>query len=121
MCTVGTLYLSSSTTPLVNDARVRFKPTFDACRYAEVQQLLYVQQAAQLAADRSGFVAVVRFYSIDQRMHRREPSGATKARLAKHLCVFVEDIECKVAFIEMIDATRTWGVVHAPPRHQLDG
>lgn len=136
MCTVGALYLSTSTTPLVNDARVRFKPTFDACRYAEVQQLLYVQQAAQPAADRSGFVAVVRFYSIDQRMHRRgtlqhryhqatgndvvvEPSEATKARLAKHLCVFVEEIECKVAFIEMIDATRTWGVVHAPPRLSL--
>jgi len=104
---VEVLYLSTSATPLVNDACVRFKRTFTTCRYAEVQQQLYVQQAAAPPLGRSGFIAVVRFYSIDKFMHREgtlqhryyqqtckdvvEASAAIAECLAKHVCVCGRD------------------------------
>jgi len=132
-CQLGSLLLCTNITERVNDARVRFKPDFTACRYAQIEQLLFVPLAE--AQNKSGFVAVVHFYTVDPFI-RREGTGSNRYRkltggdiimdlserwataLADSICVFVEDIECKVAFVEVegLAATgRRWAVLDGPP------
>lgn len=130
------LGIMCTATERVNDARVRFKRCITASRYGEIQQLLFVPLA--VAQGKSGFVAVVRYHCRDSQILRHGSRSNTYNRLTngdinmqcvrepptsaagdwRIMCVFVEDIECKVAFIEMDDMAATgrrWAVLDGPP------
>jgi len=89
------------------------------CRYAEVQQLFHVLLV--VAQSKCGFVLVVRFFLP----HTGDdviiaPSTAARQRLSNKVCMFVDDIHCKVAFVEMSEAgvteqRRRWAALDSPP------